>query len=577
MRKPTKKEINLALNSFSKKDRLIFFSFAAIFVICAVFIFKQINDKFLVEVPTQGGTLTEGVIGEAPRFINPLLATSDADRDLTELIYSGLLRVDDNGQYIPDLAESYDISKDGLIYTFTIKKNAVWQDGKPITADDVEFTIQKAKDPAIKSYKRPGFEGVQVIKIDDKTISFKLKQPYSPFLENTTLGILPKHIWKDVDAETFAYSKFNMEPIGSGPYMLSYISTKSSGSGTSGISLLPDYYDLKPFKYFTLGEPMIEKLRIRFYKNEEDLLVAYHSGDIDAMNTVPPITAQKLELQGIKITRNTLPRVFAIFFNQNHSKVLADKTVRRALDLVTSRSEVVQNVLLGYGTEISGPVPSIEYRNSTTTTSINLAAAKNLLTKGGWKFNTKKNLWEKIVKKQPTLTLAFDIATADTPELKSAAETIKKSWEELGAKINLRVYEIGDLNQNIIRPRKYDALFFGEIIGRNPDLFSFWHSSQRNDPGLNISMYANSKADKFLNLVRTEQDPVKKIKELSDLQKEIANDLPAIFVYSPEFLYTVPKNIKDIRIANISVPSDRFLYIYKWYIDTDKIWKIFAK
>lgn len=568
MRKPTTKEINLALNSFSKKDRLVFFSLAAIFIICVILILKKVNDNFLVEVPAVGGSLSEGVVGEAPRFINPLLATSDADRDLTALIYSGLVRVGDNGAYIPDLAESYNISTDGLTYTFVIRKNAVWQDGTPVTADDIDFTIQKAKDPTIKSYKRPGFEGVQVTKIDDKTISFKLKQPYSPFLENVTLGILPKHIWKDVDSESFPYSKFNMQPIGSGPYMFSSASTKGP----------PDYYDLKPFRYFVLGKPMIEKLRVRFYKNEEDLLYAYRSGDIDAINTIPPETAKKIEGQGVQLVETTLPRIFAVFFNQNHSKVLADKAVRKALDLATDRNDVVQNILLGYGTAINGPLPTISSISSTSTHITNLASAKKILINGGWKFNTKKNIWEKIVKKKPTMSLSFDMATANTPELKNSAETIKKNWGELGAVVNLKVYEIGDLNQNVIRPRKYDALFFGEIVGRNPDLFSFWHSSQRNDPGLNISMYANSKADRLLETVRTEQDPSKKSKELyNNLQTEILNDVPAIFVYSPKFLYTLPTTIRDRKIDNISVSSDRLLYIYKWYTDTDKIWKIFAK
>ncbi|MDO8493098.1 MAG: ABC transporter substrate-binding protein [bacterium] len=568
MRKPNKKEINLALNSFSKKERLVFFALVIIFILSTLAVFNILNKKYMVEVPALGGTLTEGVIGEAPRFINPLLATSDADRDLVQLIYSGLLRVGPDGSYIGDLAESYNISPDGLTYTFKIRENAVWQDGKPVTSDDVEFTIQKARDPGIKSYKRPSFEGVSVEKPDDKTVVLKLKQPYSPFLENATTGILPKHIWSGVDAENFTYSKFNISPVGSGPYKIESISN----------SVPPQYYDLTSFEYFTLGEPKIENLRIRFYQGEETLLAAYRSGEVESINTIPPQTAKAMEEQGINITRVTLPRIFAVFFNQNHSKVLADKYARYALEAMIDKEHVVKDVLLGYGQTIDGPISTLQSSpsNASTTDDARTNTAKKFLTKGGWKFNQKTGTWEKTVKKVVT-TLRLDLATADTPELKNAATLIKEDWEKLGVKVTLKVFEIGDLNQNVIRPRKYDALFFGEIVGRNPDLFSFWHSSQRNDPGLNIAMYTNSKVDKILENARVQQDPNKKQKNYSDLQKEIANDTPAVFIYSPDFLYSTPTKIKDLVISNITIPSDRFINIYKWYIDTDKIWKIFTK
>ena len=565
MHKPNKKEINLALNSFTKNERVIFFTLVTIFIISTTLILNKINNRYLVLVPAVGGTLIEGVIGEAPRFINPLLATSDADRDLSQLIYSGLLRVGPNGNYIGDLAESYTVSEDGLTYSFKIRKDAVWHDGLPVTADDIEFTIQKARDPNIKSYKRPSFEGVSVEKPDDKTVVLKLKQPYSPFLENTTMGILPKHIWSGVGPETFPYNKFNMAPVGSGPYKIKNISNK----------IPPEYYDLTSFKYFTLGQPNIENLKIKFYKNEGDLLTAYRSGSIEAINTIPPQIAKTMEDQGIKIVHSTLPRIFAIFLNQNHSKVLTDKAVRKALNVAVSKDDIVKNVLLEYGETIDGPIP-IPQTDPKPESLNRIETAKQILKSGGWKFNIKKNVWEKGGKKS-MMILSLDLSTADTLELKNAATLIKKNWEELGVKVNLKIFEIGDLNQNVIRPRKYDALFFGEIVGRNPDLFSFWHSSQRNDPGLNISMYTNSKTDKLLENVRVEQDTEKKLKKYSDLQKEIGNDIPAIFIYSPYFIYAVPEKVRDLSVNNITIPSDRFTNIYRWYIDTDKIWKIFVK
>jgi peptide/nickel transport system substrate-binding protein len=148
----------------------------------------------------------------------------------------------------------------------------------------------------------------------------------------------------------------------------------------------------------------------------------------------------------------------------------------------------------------------------------------------------------------------------------------------MGAKVSVRIFETGDLNQNIIRPRKYDAILFGEIVGRDPDPFAFWHSSQRNDPGLNISMYANIKVDKLLEEARATVNDEKRKDKYEEFQKEVANDLPAIFLFSPKFVYLLPEDLRGLeKIESITVPSERFSQIYKWYFKTDKVWKIFAK
>lgn len=568
MKRNFSKEINLAIHSFSKKEKKLLLLFLTTFLVSSsILIWKYIDDNSVV-VPSLGGNLTEGVIG-TPRFINPLLAVTDADRDLSALIYSGLLRVGEDGEYIPDIADSYEISADGLSYTFRLKKDAVWQDGKPITSDDIEFTINLTKDPNIKSPKRASFEGVTVQKINDKTVRFTLKQRYSSFLENALIGILPRHIWKNVSSEAFSYDENNLSPIGSGPYKISKIQIKNGGGG------VPDYYDLVPFRDFALGEPKIANIRVRFYPNESDLLLAFSRGEVEAVNSIPAENTFKLEQGGAKTIHTTLPRIFAVFLNQGRSKVLKDSAVRQALDTSLDKQNIVNKVLFGYGTRLDGPIPKIEKDNSATTT-VNIDQAKNILKKGGWKYNSKKSQWEKGSGKN-VLVLSFVISTADVPELKEAANLIQSDWQKLGAKVSLKTYDIIDLNQKVIRPRQYDALFFGEVIGRDPDLFSFWHSSQRNDPGSNISMYTNSKADKILDSARGEIDREKKNIYYADLAKEIAKDNPAIFVYAPYFTYIVPQKIQNLELPIINISSDRFFNIHNWYITTSKIWKIFLK
>jgi peptide/nickel transport system substrate-binding protein len=185
-----KEELREAAVSFSSKQFLIF---GIAFVVCLVslfIIFSNLNRMFMVKVPKNGGTITEGIIG-TPTLINPVIANSDADKDLTALIYSGLMRRDSQGNLIPDLAVSLPtISENNKEYTFTLRDDAKFHNGKKLTADDVLFTIEKIKDPTIKSPQKSRWDGVSVAKIDEHTIVFTTTEPYSSFLNNTTLGII---------------------------------------------------------------------------------------------------------------------------------------------------------------------------------------------------------------------------------------------------------------------------------------------------------------------------------------------------------------------------------------------------
>ncbi len=579
-------EIALAIKMLSPKEKLVFSLLTFIFVMSTFIIAWKVNNLFLVEVPAEGGELTEGVIG-TPRFINPLLATGDADRDLTMLIYSGLMRAGENGEILPDLAEKYQLSEDGLTYIFTLKDDLVWQDGQKLTSDDVVFTIKTAQDPNLKSPRRASWEGVAVEKIDERTVKFFLKSSYASFLENATLGILPKHIWKNISSDSFALSDRNLKPIGSGPYKVNRVER-----GPSGIA---EYYELVPFKKFALGAPKISKLFIYFFPSEESLLKSYRQGKVESMNAISTESALELKEKGNRVEKSSLPlpRVFAVFFNQNHNELFSDQNVRKALDMSLDRDILINRALKGYAMALDGPIPpsSLGYVKMTgneTASSTRAEEARTLLAKTGWKWNASKKVLEKNIPsagqkrgsspkdKSVTKQLAFSLVTSDTPELAKAAEAIKQAWENIGAKVELKTLEIGDLNQNIIRPRKYDALFFGEIIGRDPDPFSFWHSSQRNDPGLNVALYANIKVDKILESARAILDKTERASKYSEFAKELTKDVPAVFVYSPYFLYVVPEKIQGLRLESVTIPSERFLHINSWYIERDKVWKIFT-
>lgn len=500
-----------------------------------------ISNAFMVSVPVSGGSFSEGILG-IPRFVNPLLALSDVDHDLGALVYSGLLRADGIEQYTPDLAQSYTISPDGLSYTFTLKNNLYWHDGAKLTSADVLFTVNKARDEVIKSPRRASWEGVTVEAPDEHTIKFTLTKPYAPFLENMTMGILPEHLWKNVSPEDFSLNPLNLKAIGSGPYKIDSISYDGSGLATT--------MHLSANSRFALGTPYIKNITLKFYTDESKMVSAYKSRSLDSISGISTETALEEHRAGKKLITGTLPRIFAVFLNPNQSPALADTNVRRALELATPREKIVSLALGGFAIPEYGPT------FDTQATETNVGEAKALL-KG----------------KDYTVTLA----TSDSPELSRAVEILRNSWSEIGVTVVPKVYEISDLNQNIIRPRKFEALLFGMVLGHFPDPYAFWHSSQRLDPHLGIAGYTNPVADKALETARASEDPKVRAMQYKVLEDEMQKDTPAIFLYAPQYVYLPPANVQGIEINPVGNSSDRFINVYKWHILNDRVWRIWSR
>lgn len=564
---PYSEKITRVIKSFSLTEKVLFFLFTIIFVSSGLSLLYQVNKIFLVEIPDYGGTLTEGIVG-SPRFVNPLLASSDIDKDLTSLIYSGLMKTDSKGNLSVDLADEYKMSDDSLTYTFKIKDGATFHDGTKVTSDDVVFTIEKAQNSELKSPREANWSGVKVSKIDDKTVAFTLKQPFNAFLQNATLGILPKHIWNKASIEEFPFSQFNTKPIGSGPYKIDYITYSSSG--------LPSEYHLVSFNKYSLGKPYIDKIIIKAYQNEKDIVDAYKNKDIESLHSISPRELPALQVKSDEIILSPLPRIFGVFFNQNYAPIFINKEVRQALNIALDKKAIIDDVFGGYGQIIDSPIPLkiLSSKNDAMSQEERIEKAKTILTKAGWKQDS-NGIFQKKDKKE-TITLSFSITTGNVPELKETAYMVQKQWQQIGAVVEVKIFEIGDLNQNIIKPRKYDSLLFGEVIGKDVDLYPFWHSSQRNSPGLNIAMYANLKADKLLENIRNTSNSELKQNYFNAFNKEITDDLPAVFIYSPHFIYIVPKKVKNISLEQITTTNERFSEVSKWYIETNNVWKIFT-
>lgn len=523
-------------------------------------------------LPEIGGQYKEGILGQ-PRYINPILAqTNDADRDLVQLIFSSLFKYNEQGRLIPDLAENYTIEEDGLVYNIFLRKNVFWHNGEPLTVNDVIFTIKTIQDPEYRSPLKVNWQGVKVEKVDDFTIRFTLNNVYAPFLHNLTVGILPRHLWLGISAQNFPLAEYNLKPVGSGPYQFKKL-TKSQIGKVESIELVlnENYYSPAPTKNEVQG-PFIEKIVLRFYNNQTALIDAYEKRQIDGLSFLSPINQSNIK-NNLNIHQINLPAYYAVFLNQTKSKPLADKTVRLALAYATNKEEIIEKVLAGQGKTVDSPLlPGwLGFFTETKKYDFALEHAQNILEEADWKDLDNDGIREKEINDEET-KLEITLLTTDWPELKETAQLLKEQWEKIGAKINLETIEAITIQQDYIRPREYQALLFGEVLGADPDPFAFWHSSQRKDPGLNLAVYQNKDVDKLLEEARQTLDQPSRKEKYTEFQELLIEDMPAIFLYSPTYLYPVNKKVKGIFIDKLAQPSQRFSQVENWYIKTKRVW-----
>lgn len=645
--------------TLSPKEKLV----AGVFLLLFIFSSAYLAQNFFFAVtqvkPAFGGTYTEGLVGQ-PRLINPIYAAaSDVDRDLTELLFAGLMTSAPSGEMVPDLAVKYEVSNDGRTYEFELKDNAFWHDGAPITADDVVFTIETIQNPAYQSPLRANWLGVTVEKIADKRVSFTLPKPYPPFLELAAVKILPKHVWQNITPENFQLSEQNLQKIvGSGPYRLKEISWKGKPQRTESITLEVN-------KNYFGKRPLIKTIKFRFFATEQELLSAAQTGTIDGF---APSIARDYMLRNFTEHRFTLLRYFAVFFNpgkKEDSDMLGQKEIREALNYATDKTQIVKKVFNGKAAAVSSPTlpnvfglaePEISY-------SFNAELAEKLLESSGFKINpdtgfrqknktkepsfqltqnlvlgSKGNQVEKLQeclakdpevypdgtvsgyfgsktkaavikfqekykdevlvpaglkqgngrvgpatrqklnslcwpKEQESIPLKLTLSTGEQSPLPEIAEELKKQWEKLGINLNIQKMDTQELLGNVIRPREYEALLFGQVLDAIPDPFPFWHSTQKMDPGLNLTFFGSKSADAKLKTARESEDPAARKAALEDLQDLILQEAPAVFLVRPDYLYFVSPKVKGIEEHVIANPSNRFAGIENWYVKTRRVFK----
>lgn len=558
------KKLKYLPSLLSSKEKKTILVLSGIILICLVFLVTRWFILSTKVIPQPGGKYIEGVVGQ-PKYINPLyFGTNDVDDDLTSLIFSGLMKFNSKGEIVLDLAESYEISKDEKNYIFRLKENIKWHDGESLTADDVVFTCQAIKNPEFQSPLQAKFEGVTCEKVDQKTVKFTLiDEPYAPFLlENSTFGIIPKHLWENISPQQALLSEHNLEPIGSGPFQFKeFKKDKKTGK------IL--FYTLTRFNNYHLSKSYLEGITFRFYENDEEALHAYNKNEIMGLGLIMPSQITKIKRK-IALYNLNLSRYYAVFFNQPKNEALQDKKVRKALAFSLDRDQIIDETLQGKAISVYSPILPYQlgYNIEIEKYDLNLEKSHELLHQAGWQDIDKEGYrWKEGVRLEFTLTLT------DNPDFLKMGEILKSQWKKIGLKLNIKAFETSKLSSEVIPARDYEALLYGIISSHDPDPYAFWHSSQRKDPGLNLTSFKDKSADNLLEEARKVLDIEKRTKKYLHFQNILADELPALFLYSPCYQFGVSKKIKGIEPGWVVSPSERFNEITSWYIKTKRAFK----
>lgn len=518
-------------------------------------------DHHTVVVPSVGGEYAEGIVG-LPRTANPLLATSDAARDLAYLTHRGLFR-HDSGTPQPDLAESWEISPDKKTYRVVLRPNLRWSDGEQITPDDVVFTFDSLKSSDLKSPLAPSFSGITTQRVDDRTISFTLPEPYAPFLSALTLGIIPSHIWQSIPVTNWRDDSASLNPIGTGPFRF-----KSSTYDRQNIL---KSITLEPNPYSHLAAPYLTKIVLKFYPDSTSALTGLREGSIDGLGGLNHgVLASLSELRYSQYELG-LPQYTAVFLNTTSDSPLNSSLVRQALNYSINRYELVQGTLGGNATTTAGPFVLGEMRGAAGAKIVTGDAKRvnELMQQAGYNRADASSPYADKEGKPLTITLTL----LNSEEQAVVANALKQQWAAAGITVNLELVPPEQMQMEVIPERRYEALLAREIIGFDPDPYPFWHSSQAGDAGLNLSNFKHHEADKLLESARRESDWSKRVEQYATFQNILNDESPAVFLYSVGYTYVVSRAMNPATPAAIAEPADRLRNLSSWYRTTERSFK----
>jgi peptide/nickel transport system substrate-binding protein len=512
--------------------------------------------------PASGGIYSEALVGSFGR-LNPLLDLSNpVDRDIDRLLFSSLIVFDSNGIPQPDLAESWGVSADGKIYNITLRDNAVWQDGTPIISDDVLFTISllRSEYSAYPADVRAMWDQVEMTRLDDKNIKFTLPEPFVPFLDYLTFGILPKHLLETVAADQLSSSEFNLAPVGSGPYKFDHISVENGQITGVVLTISENYYGQVPF---------VEQIVFQYYPSSEAALAAYYQGKVMGISRIPADNiATTCSDPNLSCYSSRLPSLSMVLFNLGNNDVpfFKDKLLRRALMTGLNRQWMVDYLLQGQAVVADGPLlpltwayyDGVEHIGFDPDTAVNeLKAAGYVLLPDG------------TVRVKDDVSLSFTMVYPDDGVHLLVAQAIQQNWAAIGVEVKLQAVSYESLFNDYLTTHTYQAALVDLDLSRSydPDPYPFWHQAEITG-GQNYAQWDNRTASEYLEQARVVADPYIRTRLYRNFQVIFARELPALPLYYPIYTYGVDQRVQNVQAVPLFEPADRFNRIATWFLVT---------
>jgi len=501
--------------------------------------------------PAYGDILVRGDIGDASNLI-PLLASDTASHNIAGMVYNGLVKYDKDMNIVGDLAESWDISSNGLVITFHLRKGVKWHDGRPFTAADVLYTYQVTVDPKTPTAYAGDFLKVKKADvIDDYTFRATYDKPFAPALISWSSAILPRHLLAGKD---ITQSSLSRHPIGTGPYKF-----KEWVAGQKIVLVSnPDYFE---------GQPYIDGRITRIIPDTATMFLELRAQNIGMMGLTP-----------LQYTRQTENNLFQNNFNKYRylsfaytymgynlkNPLFADKRVRQAISYAINKDEIISGVLLNLGKPANGPYKpgTWAYNDQVKIYKYDPQKARELLRATGWTTMNQDGILEKNGK-----PFTFEIVVNQGNETRQkCAEIIQRQLKEVGISVKIRVLEWSAFVTDFINKRRFDAVILGWTIPLDPDAYDVWHSSKTKPEELNFISYNNPEVDEMLEKGRSTFDQKERKKYYDRFQEILAEDQPYTFLYVPDALVIINKRFRGIEPAPIGLEHN----FIQWYVPKDE-------
>lgn len=502
-------------------------------------------------VAAESGVYTEGVFGALDN-LNPVLASSPAERSASRLLFAQLLRYDRNGDLVGELVRTWRAEQDGKVFVIELRPEAKWQDDQPVTADDVLFTFNMIKNADTHSPLYSSWRNIVVEKIDTYNVRFILPSPYAAFLNSLTIGVLPNHLLKDVLPSGLRTADFNLRPkIASGPFVFEDLNVLDSKQAHHLLRLRAN-------DKYVLGKPKLDGFHLHAYKDRDEMVRAYRSQEVASLSDATADQLRSLPENSYVQSNSPLYNGTYAFLN-NSSPVLSDAKVRQALQSATDQPELIKP----FGDRVNplgGPLlpGQLGYRVDLRQPVTDLAKANSLLDAAGWVRGADG------LRQKEGRQLQLRLVTTSSGDFPAVAEGLMNQWQKLGVAFDSQLIKSEDIQQNVIIPRGYDVLIYEVVLGRDADVYAYWHSSQANERGLNLSNYRSSKVDEALETARISLDSNQRDAKYRLFVQQWLLDAPAVALYRPTLTYVQNKNVVTFTPHPLVEQADRYFNIRSW-------------